>query len=228
MFGWCSNGNTMGTLNLRCWRASGTRWNHESQVFESIGNVLGTRNLSCWRALGTWGNRNGNALGYVILLAGFPLKTVRACLPLRVSSCEEEEKIDRAEPGRRRRSFPTWETGIPEDYISPGLNSDFPGLWDHRFRPYSYPAHQASWMPFVISFVKVLELLPIESTSAQTLEFWQFFCVGSDFKPHTKRKKWVSKALGFPKTSFLFLRFGSAVRERERECGGRCCGVVGR
>jgi hypothetical protein len=43
------------------------------------------------------------------------------------------------------------------------------------------------------------------------------FCVGSDFKPHAKRKKWVSKAFGFPKTSFLFLRFGSAVQKRERE-----------
>jgi len=77
-------------------------------------------------------------------------------------------------------------------------------------------------MPFVISFVKVLELLPFESTSAQTLEFLTVFVCWLGLQtPQKKKKQWVSKAFGFPKTtSFLFLRFGSAVREREREVVG--------
>jgi hypothetical protein len=95
----------VGNLESKVFESIG---NHESQEFESIGNFMGTRNLRCWRALGTWRNLYGNALGYVILLAGLPLP-IRLCVPaclLRVSSCEAEETIDRASHGPKKEEFP--------------------------------------------------------------------------------------------------------------------------
>ncbi len=54
----------------------------------------------------------------------------------------------------------------------------------------------------------------------QTLEFLTVFCVGSDFKPHTKRKNsGFPKLLGFRKQHlFSFCALGQRCkRERERE-----------
>lgn len=84
----------MGTLNLRCWRAVGTRWvssvgeqwerngNQESQLLESTGNVRGSL--------------NGNALGYVILLAGFALSLFRLCAPACLFVCPLVRKKKRS------------------------------------------------------------------------------------------------------------------------------------
>lgn len=93
-----------------------------------------------------------------------PSKTARACLPLRVSSLEEEEKIDRASYGPKKEEFSNLGERNSGGLYFPRSEFRLPRALRSSI-PHSHP-HTKLAGSFVFS-----DLLPIESTSAQTLEF---------------------------------------------------------